>query len=168
VLGTQVSRAKTDEPIEMPFAGWLLRTCRNMNEIELHIGATLQARLNDPCELSRVYSRRTQLNTFSKGSVHTESRRSELNWPLHQVDPVTRRTIGHARQRHEADWLQSCSARNCSSVQFVCCEHGFTVTRRVCSFTTWWNPAAKLGRFVLGRFSTPVFQLMFANWRSLI
>jgi len=49
--------AKTDEPTEMPFGGELLRTCRNMCEIELHIGASLQARLNDPCELSRVHSR---------------------------------------------------------------------------------------------------------------
>jgi len=45
-----------------------------MCEIELHIGASLQARLNDPCELSRVHSRRTQLDMFSKGSVHIESR----------------------------------------------------------------------------------------------
>ena len=46
---------------------------------------------------------------------------------LHQVDSVTRRDIGHARQLHEVDWLQGCSARstvrelqiaNCSSVQF--------------------------------------------------
>jgi len=54
---------------------------------------------------------------FSKGSVHTESR--EVNWTdLHQVDPVTRRTIGHARQSHDADWLQGYSARNWSSLQF--------------------------------------------------
>ena len=41
------------------------------------------------------------------------SRRTELNRP-EQVDPVRRRVIGHARQRHEADWLQfnlvQCSA----------------------------------------------------------
>jgi len=37
---------------------------------------------------------------------------AELNGTeLHQVDPVTRRVIGHARQRHEVDWLQGCSAR---------------------------------------------------------
>jgi len=29
----------------------------------------------------------------------------ELNW-TEQVDPVTRRAIDHARQRHETDWLQ--------------------------------------------------------------
>jgi len=33
------------------------------------------------------------------------SRRTELNRP-EQVDPVTRRVVGHARQRHEVDWLQ--------------------------------------------------------------
>ena len=38
---------------------------------------------------------------------------------LRQVDPVTRRVIGHARQRHEADWLQFA---NWSSVQFICCD----------------------------------------------
>jgi len=43
----------------------------------------------------------------------------ELNWTdLHQVDPVTRHVIGHARQRREVDWLQGCSARNSISVQF--------------------------------------------------
>jgi len=48
----------------------------------------------------------------------------ELNWTdLHQVDPVTRRVIGHARQRHEVDWLP-CAHR--SSVEFVCCKHGLT------------------------------------------
>ena len=41
----------------------------------------------------------------------------ELNWTdPHQVDPVTRRVIGYARQRHEADWLQGCRAR--TAVQF--------------------------------------------------
>ena len=41
------------------------------------------------------------------------------NWTdLHQVDPVTRRVIGHARQRHEVDWLQ---CERCSSVQFSSC-----------------------------------------------
>ena len=34
---------------------------------------------------------------------------------LHQVDPVTQRIIGHARQRHEADWLQGCS--ECTAVR---------------------------------------------------
>jgi len=50
--------------------------------------------------------------------------RSRLNWTdLHQVDPVTRRVIGHVRQRHDVDWLQGCGAR--TAVQFVCCERGF-------------------------------------------
>jgi len=36
----------------------------------------------------------------------------ELNrTDLHQVDPVIRRVIGHARQRREVDWLLGCSAR---------------------------------------------------------
>jgi len=36
---------------------------------------------------------------------------------------------GHVRQRHGVDWLQDCSARELqfSSVQFVCCEHSFSV-----------------------------------------
>jgi len=65
----------------------------------------------------------------------------ELNsTDLHQVDPVTFPVIGHACQRHEVDWLHGCSWRpavhevqfaNCSSVQFVCCEHGFTVDRLI-------------------------------------
>jgi len=34
------------------------------------------------------------------------------NWTdLHQVDPVTRRVIGLARQRREVDWLRGCSSR---------------------------------------------------------
>ena len=48
----------------------------------------------------------------------------ELNWTnLHQVDPVTRRIIGHARQRHEVDWLLGCSLQcaHCSSIQFSSC-----------------------------------------------
>ena len=41
----------------------------------------------------------------------------EMNWTdRHQVDPVTRRLIGHARQRHEVDWLHGYSAR--TAVQF--------------------------------------------------
>jgi len=51
-------------------------------------------------------------------SVKQCSRPSDkLNWTdLHQVDPVTRRVIGHARQRHEADWPQGCSSVHfCSS-----------------------------------------------------
>ena len=33
----------------------------------------------------------------------------KLKWTdLHQADPVRRRFIGHACQRHEADWLQGC------------------------------------------------------------
>jgi len=63
---------------------------------------------NEYCQLySRVHSRRTE---------------------LHQVDPVTRRVIGHARQHHEVDWPQGCRAR--TTVQFsssVCCEHGFSL-----------------------------------------
>ena len=61
----------------------------------------------------------------------------ELNGTdLHQVDPVTRRVIGHARQRHEVDWLRgrsacvqfanSRTAIQFSSVQFFCCEHFLT------------------------------------------
>jgi len=34
-------------------------------------------------------------------------------------DPITRRIIGHARQRHEVDWLQFA---NCTSVQFISYE----------------------------------------------
>ena len=50
--------------------------------------------------------------TISISAVFTAD---ELNGTdLHQVDPVTRRVIGHARQRHEGDWLQGCSARSCS------------------------------------------------------
>ena len=48
----------------------------------------------------------------------------ELNWTdLQQVDPVTRRVIGHARPRHDVDWLQFSK----SSVKFICCEHAFIV-----------------------------------------
>ena len=55
----------------------------------------------------------------------------QANWTeLHQVDPVIRRVIGHARQRHEVDWLQ---CAHCSSVQLVCCEHGFSLTANKCS-----------------------------------
>ena len=56
------------------------------------------------------------------------SRRIKLNGTdLHRVDPVTRRVIGHARQRHEADWLQGCTAHTAvcelqlGSVQFSSC-----------------------------------------------
>ena len=60
----------------------------------------------------------------------------ELNWTeLHRVDPVTRRAIGRARQRHEVDWLQGCSARTAalhlSSVRLLC-EHGLSDVRRRC------------------------------------
>jgi len=42
---------------------------------------------------------------------------TQLNWiDLHQVDPITRRAIGHVRQRHEADWLHGCRA----AVQVLC------------------------------------------------
>ena len=55
-------------------------------------------------------------HVYSTGSVHTRSRRSDLNWTdLHQIDSVTRRVIGHTRRCHEVDW---------QLVQFVCCEHG--------------------------------------------
>jgi len=87
---------------------------------------------------SRVHSRWTELKfanlsserMLSNGAVN--SRRTELNWTdLHQVDPVTRRVIGHTRQHREVDWLQGCRACiavQFSSDQFVCCEHGLTVT----------------------------------------
>jgi len=48
-----------------------------------------------------------------KGEI-VRSSRTELTCP------VTRRVIGHARLRHEDDCAQF------SSVQLVCCEHGFT------------------------------------------
>ena len=63
-------------------------------------------------------------NIWSEGRdqrlVH--SRWTGLNWDwtdLQQVDPVTRRVIGHASERHKVDWLQFCS------VQFddFQCEH---------------------------------------------
>ena len=63
----------------------------------------------------------------------------ELNWnDLHQVDPVTRRVIGHPRQCHEADWLQGCSARTAvqfSSVQFVRCVPPVKLNRSKEPFT---------------------------------
>jgi len=40
---------------------------------------------------------------------------------LHQVDPVTRRVIGHARQRHEVDWLQFPAYSSQTAVQFTSC-----------------------------------------------
>ena len=44
----------------------------------------------------------------------------ELNrTDLHQVDPVTRRVIGHARQRHEVDWLQFPAYSSQTAVQFT-------------------------------------------------
>ena len=62
---------------------------------------------------------------LSSRTVH--NRRTEINWTdLYQVDPVTRRVIGHARQCHEVDWLRG-SALQFSTVQFVCCEHGFSL-----------------------------------------
>jgi len=60
----------------------------------------------------------------------------ELNWAdLHQVDPVTRRVIGHARQRYnyKVDWLQ------CSSVQFICCEHSISTSVLPCDWLLTWN-----------------------------
>jgi len=58
------------------------------------------------------------------GYSRVHSSRTELNrTDLHQVDPVTRRVIGQARQRHEDAALQFA---NCGSVQVVCCEHGLT------------------------------------------
>jgi len=40
-----------------------------------------------------------------------------MKWTdLHQDDPVIWRVIGHARQHHEVDWLQGCSAR--TAVEF--------------------------------------------------
>jgi len=42
----------------------------------------------------------------------------ELNGTdLHQVDPVTRRVIGHACQRREVDWLQCAHCSSRSAVQ---------------------------------------------------
>ena len=72
---------------------------------------------------------------------------NELNWTdPHPVDPVTRRVIGHARQRHEVDWLQfaNCSSFQFSSVQFVRCEHGLTdwvlsILLQITETVWWYN-----------------------------
>ena len=45
---------------------------------------------------------------------------TQLNWTdLHQVDPITRRAIGHVRQCHEADWLHGCTAAGLQCKYFV-------------------------------------------------
>ena len=78
-------------------------------------------------QLRRVHSRRTELNLtgldWSSRTGVLISRfpvelftAAKMNWTdRHQVDPDTRRVIGHARQRHEVDWLQF--VRTDSSVQ---------------------------------------------------
>jgi len=67
------------------------------------------------------------MNMHAVKGVH--SGRTELNrTDLQHADPLTRRVIGHARQRHEDNWLQfaKCTSVQFSSVQFICCEHDFT------------------------------------------
>jgi len=46
VMGTRMSLAKTEEPIEMPFKWYRLVLDGLM---KVHIGATWRVRLNDPC-----------------------------------------------------------------------------------------------------------------------
>jgi len=54
-------------------------------------------------------------NSQSDISCSPRESRTELDWTdLQQVDPVTRRVIGHARQRHEADWLLNCTSAQSS------------------------------------------------------
>ena len=57
----------------------------------------------------------TNAREMSKAVFTADSWTDMTRSPV-QVDPVTRRVIGHARQRHEADWLHGCSAR--TAVQF--------------------------------------------------
>jgi len=51
VLSTAASRAKMDEPIEMPFAAQIHVGPRDRVSVldGVHIGATWQIRLGDPC-----------------------------------------------------------------------------------------------------------------------
>jgi len=63
---------------------------------------------------------------------------------MQQVDPVTRRVIGHARQRHKDDWLQfaNWSSVQYSSVRLGSCEHAFKVSTPVGSDTVYDRPSA--------------------------
>jgi len=69
--------------------------------VQLEVTRHGQHELENATELSRVHS--VELNRTD----------------LHQVDPVTRRVIGHARQRHEVDWLQFTAYSSQTAVQFT-------------------------------------------------
>ena len=62
-----------------------------------------------------INSRHLTLNS-NPLTLNPQGGSQRTNWTdLRQVDPVTRRVIGHARQCHEVDWLQFA---NNSSAQF--------------------------------------------------
>jgi len=58
----------------------------------------------DFCRNERSYPAKMLCAEKTEPLKSCSQRRTELR--LHQVYPVTRRVIGHSRQRHEVEWLQ--------------------------------------------------------------
>ena len=92
-----------------------------LNRLELTSSATSAV----PGATERKNDKETE--TDCRSTKPCSQRRTELNWTnLLRADTVTWPVIGHARQRHEVDWLQGCSLwiavrklkPYCRSVQF--------------------------------------------------